>query len=355
MNIIHILFCGKSGINGITQVVHSLSCAQKSIGINAVVATINTTPLSNALNWRDISNNRNFSNLIEEFSPDLIVFHSLYCIKYIPYSYILRKKHISYLITFHGGASVDNYAKHHLKKVIANYLVFNRFIRKASGVVYLNKGERNKSIFRKISGAEFIIPNGICMPKKTIFTPNASYDCISFIFLSRMDYYGKGLDVLKDTLRILVAKQLTVPIKFRFYGYSYTGEENWLDEFGDFARYCGVVYDDAKIEAIKSAQIMILPSRSEGMPLSILEGLAYGLPVLVTPETNMADIVMNNNCGWVCELDANKLAQTIVKAATDYMNDVEGYCNRSLKTASLYDWQKIAEKTKELYTEVCKK
>jgi glycosyltransferase involved in cell wall biosynthesis len=40
---------------------------------------------------------------------------------------------------------------------------------------------------------------------------------------------------------------------------------------------------------LRSADAFILPSFSEGLPMSVLEAWAYGLPVVMTPECNLPE------------------------------------------------------------------
>jgi glycosyltransferase involved in cell wall biosynthesis len=56
----------------------------------------------------------------------------------------------------------------------------------------------------------------------------------------------------------------------------------------DNARYVGPQYGDEKWRSMTSSQFMILPSKSEGLPMSILEGWSAGLPAIITEECNLS-------------------------------------------------------------------
>ena len=53
--------------------------------------------------------------------------------------------------------------------------------------------------------------------------------------------------------------------------------------------FSGPLYGDAKKAALQNADAFILPSHSEGMPMSVLEAWSYKLPVLMTPECNIPE------------------------------------------------------------------
>lgn len=55
----------------------------------------------------------------------------------------------------------------------------------------------------------------------------------------------------------------------------------------DNALFAGPQYGEEKKRTLSAATFMILPSKSEGLPMSILEGWSAGLPTLMTPECNL--------------------------------------------------------------------
>jgi len=53
--------------------------------------------------------------------------------------------------------------------------------------------------------------------------------------------------------------------------------------------FCGPVFGEEKEELLRGANAFVLPSFSEGLPMSVLEAWAYGLPVVMTPECNLPE------------------------------------------------------------------
>ena len=99
----------------------------------------------------------------------------------------------------------------------------------------------------------------------------------------------------------------------------------------------------------------ILPSRSEGMPMTILEALSYGCPCMVTPMTNMAELIKVNHCGWVINLTAESIAQTIKNAYNELSVNPNKYVEECRKTAEKYSWDNVARDSIMFYQEIIKK
>jgi poly(glycerol-phosphate) alpha-glucosyltransferase len=53
--------------------------------------------------------------------------------------------------------------------------------------------------------------------------------------------------------------------------------------------FTGPVFGDEKDALLRSADAFILPSFSEGLPMSVLEAWSYGLPVVMTLECNLPE------------------------------------------------------------------
>jgi len=53
--------------------------------------------------------------------------------------------------------------------------------------------------------------------------------------------------------------------------------------------FIGGQYGDDKHRCLESSHAFILPSFSEGLPMSVLEAWSYHLPALITPECNLTE------------------------------------------------------------------
>ena len=65
-------------------------------------------------------------------------------------------------------------------------------------------------------------------------------------------------------------------------------------------RLIPAIYGDKKYKEIAKFDILIQPSRTEGMPNTVLEAMSVGIPCCVSPETNMGNIIKKfTGSGWV--------------------------------------------------------
>ena len=80
------------------------------------------------------------------------------------------------------------------------------------------------------------------------------------------------------------------------------------------AVFPGWVRDDAKDKLLREADVFFLPSYNEGMPMSVLDAMGYGLPVVSTNVGGIPKIVRDGENGYCCEAgDADSMSKAIVK------------------------------------------
>src|SRR6185503_16990742 len=81
--------------------------------------------------------------------------------------------------------------------------------------------------------------------------------------------------------------------------------------------FVGPVYGDDKAALLQHAMLLVLPSSSENFGNVVVEAMAAGCPVVVTPEVGAADIVRESGAGAVLEGDPGSLARGIGSLIAD--------------------------------------
>jgi glycosyltransferase involved in cell wall biosynthesis len=86
---------------------------------------------------------------------------------------------------------------------------------------------------------------------------------------------------------------------------------------GNYVTFAGYVEGDAKAALLQTARVFVLPSLHENFGIAVLEALAGGLPVVITPEVQLSTFVATHSLGIVSEASASSLADSIVSALED--------------------------------------
>jgi UDP-glucose:(heptosyl)LPS alpha-1,3-glucosyltransferase len=157
------------------------------------------------------------------------------------------------------------------------------------------------------------------------------------------EFRRKGLDhviaALQDDMRLLVvghggelarykkmAQKQGVAQKVRFVGHSTEVREYYA-----------------------AADLVVLPSRSEAFGMSILEGMACGVPVLTTTNTGVAGIIEPEKNGYLVQ--SGKELRSFFKNFFSHNPPLEVGKN-ARQTAIKYNWDNIAKQYEELFFEI---
>ena len=98
-----------------------------------------------------------------------------------------------------------------------------------------------------------------------------------------------------------------------------------------------------------SAKLFVLPSYSENFGNAVLEAMRCGLPVIVTPEVGVAEIVRNAGGGIVTSGDPDPLSSAINRLLRDPVAAASmGQAGRRFVLAR-YSWRHIAGQYESLY------
>ncbi len=119
---------------------------------------------------------------------------------------------------------------------------------------------------------------------------------------------------------------------------------------GDRIAFPGWVGPDTVRELLSSADIMVLPSHHEGLPMSVLEGMAYGLTVVSTPVGAIGEAIDNGVSGLlVSPGDVKGLTDALGRVISDA--DLRRLLSNGARTAFLegFDVNGYATRMAALY------
>lgn len=356
MTILHIAHIHNSSFSGVCVIV------PQHIGAQKKYATVGLLNISN----KKIDALDNQFTYQEEFDindlpspynkPDIVIIHEVYHKEYLKIGKNLKKNGIPYVIIPHGSLVTAAQKKKKLKKVIANTLFFNRFIKNAIALQCLSENEKKDTKFQR---NKFIGTNGISMPSKTKESFND--DITKFVYIGRLEEHVKGLDILIKAVASIKDFLIENNCMFYIYGPDYKGRyarvERLIKDGGVENLVClsEAVIGDQKENIMLDSDIFIQTSRTEGMPLGILEALSHGVPCLITEGTNMGDMVARYNAGWIARTSVESVAEQIKNAVLS-KNEWDSKAHNAVDLIKEnFDWTIVGESTIEKYRALLKR
>jgi len=122
---------------------------------------------------------------------------------------------------------------------------------------------------------------------------------------------------------------------------------------GSRVEWAGPVHGADKAALLAHAQVLVLPSYSENFGNVVLEAMAAGCPVVVTPEVGIADIVRDSGAGLVLDGTPEVLGAGLSRLMGDaVLRRTMG--ERGRAAALNYSWATVAERMERVYREIGK-
>ena len=174
-----------------------------------------------------------------------------------------------------------------------------------------------------------------------------------FLFLG---WLGKRKGIW-DLLDVLVAHhdELKGHFLLRFGGNEFEDEvkklivENHLE---DVAQFEGWVNGNKKDQLLEWANCFILPSYNEGLPISILEAMSYGMPVVSTPVGGITEVVKDCINVVIVEPGNKEQIWEAIKYYVDNPQKIEKEGEESLKIVKSFTPDYVLTKLKNIYEEL---
>jgi glycosyltransferase involved in cell wall biosynthesis len=174
------------------------------------------------------------------------------------------------------------------------------------------------------------------------------------LVLSRL-HPKKGLDVLIDAFLSLIANGKFPEWRLMIAG---DGPPDYVSKLKAAASshpdrivFTGWLDDDRKHAVLAGASLLALPSHQENFGLCVMEALSHSVPVLVSPNVNLAAEIVSAKAGWIAAVDKDALAKKMAEALGD--DDELARRGRAGKQLSQkYSWKNAATGLASLYEEV---
>lgn len=257
----------------------------------------------------DISVVNRLRSIIREFRPDVIHTH-LYILLYVILAGGLRSKRK----IFH---TVHNVAE---KEVPKKLRYIQKIMFRTGKVVPVAISPLVKdSIVRTYGLREEQVPmiyNGVDLVR---FSPRDSYEAhepFTCIHIGRFSEQ-KNHDAMLMAMKVLSEKKESV--RFIFLGQGELldrvkkqAEDNGIEDRIEFAGISGDIRP-----WMDKADVFMLPSRWEGMPITLIEAMAQGMPIVASKVGGVPDMIEQGVHGLLIKPDGKELAEAILRLKED--------------------------------------
>lgn len=202
-----------------------------------------------------------------------------------------------------------------------------------------------------------VIPNGIDLEKfntlrksKTHSTKIAESDDKVILFVGRL-HPIKGLSYLIEAMKIIHQRYP----KSRLLIVGDGDERDYLNmivknsNLNECVTFIGKVPNKSIPEYMALADILVLPSLSEGFPVVILEAMACGLPIVATKIRGNQEIIKDWDNGFLVEPRNSKniTEKVLLLLKDDKLRQI--IAGKNIEVAKRYSWESVARRVEEIY------
>ena len=257
------------------------------------------------------------------------------------------------VVSPHGGYDPVSLKRSFLRKQVYSALYEKRMVRRSAVTVALTDVEAAQVEAYAGTVATAVVPNGVA-PRPPGRGAMAFRDGLGIpadarlaLFVGRLDVRHKGLD------RLIAAAAAAPSWRFVLVGPDHRDGHRQLQQMAADLGASGRLYlvgqraAGALTDAYSAADLFVLPSRWEGLPMSLLEALAQGVPTLVTPEVGRLVPVSSRGAGWVSA--PSELGGTLEALATLPPAEWSRRAESARSVARDYDWDHVAAAYEEVY------
>lgn len=149
---------------------------------------------------------------------------------------------------------------------------------------------------------------------------------VKILFLARL-VPAKGIFEIVDALKILLDKGLSVSLSIAGDGSSGTRLQEYVLALRipkNVVRFLGYLRNKAKACAFSDHDIYCLPSYTEGLPNSLLEAMAFGMPILTRPVGGIKDLFIDGKMGFLTKSKSpEEIARLLEKIIQDKTKMIE--------------------------------
>jgi poly(glycerol-phosphate) alpha-glucosyltransferase len=239
------------------------------------------------------------------------------------------------------------------KKRIAALLYENQHLRQAACLRALSEAEALSFRAQGLPNPICVIPNGVDLPDLSESNAGSrSHNRKTLLYLGRLHRKKNVANLIhawNETFNSQACESHSWVLAIA--GWDQSGYESELKRIAAVHSilFLGPQYGSNKTECYRTCDAFILPSLSEGLPMTVLEAWAYAKPVLMTPQCNLPEGFSAHAALWVGpspEEIADGLRSIIEMSDND--RRAMGARGRDL-VATKFSWPRVGEQMRAVY------
>lgn len=269
--------------------------------------------------------------LYNKYKPDVIHLHSSKAgtLGRI----VLPRRKVVY--TVHGFDSV--------RLAFRKFLLVERVLQFfCKAVVSVSDYDRKNLLHEKIKRNVITINNGIALPDVSTLQPLSNFDAERKMVLTIARVASpKRVDIFVDVARLLPQ-----------YNFVWIGNQREVTEYGELPANCYFLGNIPNAGAYCSkADMLMLSSNYEGLPMTILEAMSFGKPVVASNVGGISEIVINGVNGYTSDNDAQQFADKI----KSILEDDATYAKMCHNSAKIFQERLTIDKMVQGYIKIYEK
>lgn len=293
---------------------------------------------------------------------DLVHFHSGFIPEAPAVAALLR---IPYVCAPNGAYSEANLqASDAWFKQVLFRLRERPFVKRARFVHTVSDGE-DEALHRLLPDVKAVlVPNAMdlrTIPNSVHRRPAYEGGPFDLVFLGRLAVEQKGLDRLLEAYAEFLASTQDTRTRLLLVGPDYRNGRATIEatvsrlRLGERVRLQESVFGAAKWDLLQRAHALVYPSRWDGLPFSVLEALSVRLPVLITPATNLDNLVEQYGAGIVVSGEGADIRRGLERLVD--LSEAE-YVSMGANARRLvedhFDWTSVAARMADAYREAAR-
>jgi glycosyltransferase involved in cell wall biosynthesis len=234
---------------------------------------------------------------------------------------ICRSRKVPYAISPHGALDPWALGQRAIEKRLFLAVAERRNLEEASLLHFTTRAERSVAPPWVRSLPAAVVPLAVDATPFLELGRDGSRNASREVLLLARVHPMKGFDILLPAMRSVVER---VPgARLVVAGPDESGHlavvRRAVRELGlePHVTFTGHLEPDARSAALSRAAVMVAPSHRENFCLSIAEGMAAGLPVVVSEQVNVAEDIAASGAGLVVPREPERLAEALVRLLGD--------------------------------------